>query len=128
PREYGQFPTRDQYLTYLRRYAGDRRVGVETGVHVTRIRRDGPGWVLATTAGERRTHHVVVATGLFGEPNLPGWAAADGFAGEVLHSSAYRTAADFAGRSVVVVGAGTSGMEIAHQLATGGAREVRLAV
>jgi len=51
-----------------------------------------------------------------------------GFKGEILHSSAYRDAAYFAGRTVVVVGACTSGMEIAYQLAIGGADKVRLAV
>ncbi|AGF72963.1 flavin-containing monooxygenase [Corynebacterium halotolerans] len=128
PREYGQFPTREQYLTYLQRYAADHRIPVETGVEVTGVRRIREGWALTTSAGERRARHVVIATGLFNRPRIPGWAREPGFDGEVLHSSAYRDAADFAGRSVVVVGAGSSGMEIAHQLATGGARAVRLAV
>ncbi|MGP6173238.1 flavin-containing monooxygenase [Corynebacterium sp. A21] len=128
PREYGQFPTRDQYLAYLHRYAADRRIPVETGIEVTGISRTETGWVLATSAGERRARHVVVATGLFNRPRIPGWATEPGFRGEVLHSSAYQGPTDFTGRSVLVVGAGSSGMEIAHQLAKGGAAKVRLAV
>ena len=128
PREYGQFPTRDQYVAYLQRYAADRGVTVETGVEVLRIRPDEGGWCVSTSAGERHAEHVVVATGALNRPRLPAWATGSSFGGEVLHSSAYRSPAPFADRAVVVAGAGTSGMEIAHQLATGGARRVLLAV
>lgn len=128
PRQFGQFPTRDQYLGYLQRYAAARGVTVETGVEVTGIRRDEGIWSLATATGERRGRHVIVATGVFNRPHRPGWAEDHSFDGEVLHSSAYRGPAEFADSTVVVVGAGSSGMEIAYQLATGGARKVLLAV
>ncbi|PLC11307.1 pyridine nucleotide-disulfide oxidoreductase [Kocuria flava] len=129
PREYGQFPTRDQYVAYLQRYAADHGVPVETGVEVTRIRPDDDGgWRVSTSAGDRRARHVVVATGALNRPKLPSWAVGSTFRGEVLHSSAYRSPAPFAGRTVVVAGAGTSGMEIAHQLVAGGAARVLLAV
>lgn len=128
PRAYGQFPTRDQYIAYLQRYAADRGLTVETGAEVRRIRPDSGGWCVSTSAGERHAEHVVVATGALNRPKLPAWATENAFDGEVLHSSAYRNPAPFAGRTVVVAGAGTSGMEIAHQLAAGGARRVLLAV
>ncbi|MEX5270879.1 flavin-containing monooxygenase [Kocuria sabuli] len=128
PREYGQFPTRDQYIGYLQHYAADRGLPVETGVEVTRIRPDDGGWCVSTSAGERHAEHVVVATGALNRPKLPAWATGDSFSGEVVHSSAYRNPAPFAGRTVVVAGAATSGMEIAHQLAAGGARRILLAV
>ncbi|WP_298585282.1 NAD(P)/FAD-dependent oxidoreductase [uncultured Kocuria sp.] len=128
PREYGQFPTRDQYIAYLQRYAAGRGLAVETGVEVCGIRPDSGGWCVRTSAGERHAEHVVVATGALNRPKLPAWAAEDAFDGEVLHASAYRNPAPFAGRTVLVAGAGTSGMEIAHQLAAGGARRVLLAV
>ena len=128
PREYGQFPTRDQYIAYLQRYAADRGLAVETGVEGLRIRPDSGGWCVSTSAGEQHAEHVVVATGALNRPKLPAWATGDAFDGEVLHSSAYRNPAPFAGRTVLVAGAGTSGMEIAHQLAAGGARRVLLAV
>ncbi|ALU39064.1 pyridine nucleotide-disulfide oxidoreductase [Kocuria flava] len=129
PRAYGQFPTRDQYVAYLQRYAADHGVPVETGVEVARVRPDDDGgWRVSTSAGDRPARHVVVATGALNRPKLPSWAVGSTFRGEVLHSSAYRSPAPFAGRTVVVAGAGTSGMEIAHQLVAGGAARVLLAV
>jgi cation diffusion facilitator CzcD-associated flavoprotein CzcO len=50
------------------------------------------------------------------------------FAGELLHSAAYRTPAPYRGRRVLVVGAGNSGAEIAVDLAEAGAAGVLLSV
>ena len=47
---------------------------------------------------------------------------------ELLHSSVYRKPGPYQGKNVLVVGGGSSGMEIAHDLATGGAAKVWLAV
>lgn len=126
PRAFGQFPTRDQYVGYLRAYAADRRVLVETGVRVRAVRPDGRGWVVEDGAGVRRAEHVVVATGAFNVPVVPAWS--DAFHGEVVHAARYRSADRFVGRRVVVVGAGSTGMEIADQLARAGAAAVHLAV
>ena len=46
----------------------------------------------------------------------------------MLHSSEYRNPGPYQGKKVLVVGSGSSGMEIAHDLATGGAAKVWLAV
>jgi hypothetical protein len=51
-----------------------------------------------------------------------------GFTGELLHSSQYRNPTPYAGKGVLVVGCGSSGMEIAHDLATGGAAKVWMSV
>jgi cation diffusion facilitator CzcD-associated flavoprotein CzcO len=126
PRSFGQFPTRDQYVSYLQRYAADRDVVVETGVDVQTIRRDGDAWVVETDQGPRRAEHVVVATGVYREPVVPPWPGT--FDGELLHAAQYRSPAPFVGRRVVVVGAGSTGMEIAHEVARAGAAEVHLAV
>ncbi|MFC8921872.1 flavin-containing monooxygenase [Cellulosimicrobium sp. NPDC057127] len=126
PRAFGQFPTRDQYVSYLQRYAAERGVVVETGVDVRTIRRDGGSWAVDTADGSRRADHVVVATGIYREPVVPSWPGT--FDGELLHAARYRDPYPFVGRRVVVVGAGSTGLEIAHELARAGAAEVHLAV
>ena len=46
----------------------------------------------------------------------------------MLHSADYKNPDPYRGKRVLVVGPGNSGMEIAHDLAEGGASEVRLSV
>lgn len=126
PRGYGQFPTRDQYVAYLRDYARARGVVVEAGVEVRAIRPAEGGWVVDTDAGARLASDVVVATGIFRTPVLPSWPGR--FDGDVVHAADYREPAPYRGRRVVVAGAGSTGMELAAELARAGAREVHLAV
>ncbi|KUI45757.1 pyridine nucleotide-disulfide oxidoreductase [Mycobacterium sp. GA-1199] len=129
PRRFGQFPTRDQYVDYLQTYAGRHHVAVELGVDVQRLDPlPEEGWKVATNGGPRRTRHVVVATGIFNQPALPHWAADNGFVGRVVHTAEYRNADPFAGQRVLVAGAGSSGLEIAHDLSRSGCPEVLLAV
>jgi len=75
-----------------------------------------------------RAKTVVVATGYNGAPHLPAWPGRDGFTGELIHSSTYLNPAPYRGRDVLVVGAGNSGAEIAHDLADGGVSRSRLSV
>ena len=58
----------------------------------------------------------------------PGLAGPREFEGELIHSRDYRNAAPYAGKRVLVVGPGCTGMEIAYDLAEGGAEKVWLAV
>ncbi|MGV0794412.1 flavin-containing monooxygenase [Mycolicibacterium sp. XJ1819] len=128
PRDFGQFPTRDQYVGYLRTYAASHRVPVRLGVEVSRIEPapDG-GWAVVTNHGTLISGHVVVATGVFNRPTLPPWADGHDFGGRLLHAAHYRNASAFAGDRVLVVGAGSTGLEIAHELSRSGA-SVRLSV
>ena len=59
-------------------------------------------------------------------PFIPDWPGAG--AVEIVHSAAYRNAAPYGGRRMLVVGTGNSGAEIAVDLAEGGATEVLLSV
>lgn len=126
PRGFGKWPSRDRVIDYLHRYAGRLGVAVRTGVTVERIDRDHDGWNLLTAEGPIKAERVVVATGYCNSPYIPNWPGA--FAGEIVHSSDYRNPGPFAGRRVLVVGAGNSGAEIAADLAEGSAAEVFLAV
>jgi cation diffusion facilitator CzcD-associated flavoprotein CzcO len=128
PGEFGQFPTRDQYVAYLREYARRSDVRVETGVEWTGLVPGDGGWQVRTGRGDRLVRHVVVATGIFNRPRLPDWPGRADFSGTLLHAADYRNPEPFLGQDVLVVGAGSTGLEVAHGLATGGAGRVRLSV
>ncbi|BBY44280.1 flavin-containing monooxygenase [Mycolicibacterium celeriflavum] len=129
PHNFGQFPTRDQYVDYLQTYAACREVRVRLGVEVNRLdpAPDG-GWDVVTNRGVQRVRQVVVATGIFNRPALPDWAEGHDFTGRVVHAAQYRNASAFAGQRVLVAGAGSTGLEIAYELSRSGCPEVSLAV
>lgn len=122
------FPSRDQVIEHLERHAGEDGMALRLGTGVERVERDDGCWTVHTDAGELRAPQVIVATGLDRAPVIPEWPGRETFRGELLHSAEYRNPGPFEGRSVLVVGPGCSGMEIAHELAQGGAAKVRLAV
>jgi putative flavoprotein involved in K+ transport len=128
PRGYGRWVARDDLVRYLTRYAEHHGIEPRFGTEVRRLDRDGDGWVADSDGGKLRARQVVFATGYNGAPVMPAWPGADGFSGELLHSSAYTNPERFRGRDVLVVGPGNTGAEIAADLAQGGAGRVRLAV
>ncbi|KAF8684858.1 hypothetical protein HU200_044140 [Digitaria exilis] len=64
---------------------------------------------------------LVVASGENSAENIPVIPGLRGFAGDVIHSSRYKSGATYSGKNVLVVGCGNSGMEIAYDLASHGA-------
>ncbi|HEX2103214.1 MAG TPA: NAD(P)/FAD-dependent oxidoreductase [Solirubrobacteraceae bacterium] len=124
----GIFPSRDEMVRHLDGYAERHQVDVRLRTQVERVDRDGEGWLVRTTAGDFSAAHVIVATGYAHSGHIPDWPGRDRFAGSVVHAADYRNPGPYRGADVLVVGAGCSGMEIAYDLATGGASRVRLAV
>lgn len=128
PKGTAVFPTRDQVVAHLDRHAHEDGIELLLDTRVTRIDADPGGWVLATTTGDIAARQVVVATGYEHTPHIPDWPGMSTFTGETLHSSSYRNPAPYVGKRVLVVGAGSSAMEIVHDVATGGAAQAWLAV
>ena len=122
------FPTRDQVVEHLDHHAREDGIELRLNTELCRIDRRTDGWWLRTTSGNIGCRHVVVATGYEHTPHIPLWPGLDGFTGQLLHSSAYRNAAPYRGKRVLVVGAGSSGMEIVDELTAGGAKQAWLAV
>jgi cation diffusion facilitator CzcD-associated flavoprotein CzcO len=60
---------------------------------------------------------VVVATGPDAEPVMPAWPGVAGFPGPLIHSGQFRSTAEMAGRDVLVVGPGNSGVDLLNHLA-----------
>ena len=126
PRSYPRYPSREQFVEYLDDYARAFELAPEVGREVQRITRGGGNtWEVVTNAGVYRARCVVVATGYNRLPNLPRWPGQETFPGRMIHSREYKNAKAFAGASVLVVGFGNSGAEIALDLAE---HDVRCAV
>ena len=124
PPRAGTWVARDDYIAYLEDYARRQAIPIRFHTRVERIDRDGRGWRLQTSGGERQAPAVVVATGYNRSPLVPDWPGRESFSGELIHSSAYRNAEPYRGQDVLVVGSGNSGAEIAADLVEGGAGQV----
>lgn len=117
PAAAGSFPTKDEMADYLAAYAERFDLPIRGAVRVERLERTPEGYGVVTTAGVVTADRVVLATGTHPSPRTPS------FAGELdpttrqLHTSAYRSPAEVAPGDVLVVGAGTSGIQIALDLA-----------
>ena len=107
-------------------HAREDGIELRLGTRVEAIDRENGAWAVRTAVGEIGAAQVVVATGYEGRPFIPDWEGREGFGGRVLHASEYRNPVPFRGQAVLVAGTGCSGMEIAQDLAGGGAAEVWL--
>jgi putative flavoprotein involved in K+ transport len=120
----GKETVADYFVTYAEKFGGPIRCGVE----VKSVKRNPgrPGFHVETTKGDLEARYVVAATGAFQHPAIP--AMVPDNAGVVqMHSTAYRNPAQLPSGAVLVVGAGSSGAQIADELMRSG-RQVYLSV
>ncbi len=112
------------FVAHLEAYARSFAAPVAEGVEVERVAREGDGFRVDTTSGPWRARSLVIATGDAADPHVP-LAVPSGLLS--LHSSEYRRPPQVPEGRVIVVGAGTSGQQLALELQQAG-RDVVLAV
>lgn len=119
-KDVAEYPSHREMKAYFRDFAdhyGIRahyRFNTEV-TNATPLGGDGEGWRVAwrDAEGEHQAVYagVMIANGTLSEPNMPVFPGH--FDGELIHSSAYRSASQFDGKRVLIVGAGNSGCDIA---------------
>ncbi len=122
------FVSKDRMADYFEDYARKHDAPIRCGVAVTSVERlEGrSGFRVETSQGRIDAGNVVVATGPFQNPSIPPVVPRN--TGVVqLHSSQYRNPAQLVPGAVMVVGAGSSGVQIADELARAG-RQVFLSI
>lgn len=122
------FAGKEEVADYFVAYAGKIGAPIRSGVEVRSVTRiEGrTGFRAETSEGVIEADHVVAATGPFQKPVVP--AIVPETAGIVqMHSTAYRNPGQLPDGAVLVVGAGSSGAQIADELMRAG-RKVYLSV
>ena len=117
------FASKEQVADYFVAYAEKIAAPVRCGVEVTSVRRNAgrAGFRVQTTDGSVEARYVVAATGPFQRPVIPPVVGDD--AGLLqMHSSGYRNPDQLPDGAVLVVGAGSSGVQIADELLRSGRR------
>ncbi|HBO4965459.1 flavin-containing monooxygenase [Pseudomonas aeruginosa] len=122
------FPGKDQVAAYFEAYAKKFDAPIRTGVEVRKVVRNvgRPGFTVETSAGTIEANRVVAATGPFQRPVIPPIAPRDERIRQI-HSAHYYNPQQLPEGAVLVVGAGSSGVQIADELQRAG-RQVYLSV
>ncbi len=117
------FPSKDEVADYFEAYAKQIEAPVRCGVEVREVRHnvDRLGYRVDTSEGTIDARSVVAATGPFQRPVIPPVVPDDAEVMQ-LHSMSYRNPQQLPDGAVLVVGAGSSGVQIADELLRSGRR------
>jgi thioredoxin reductase len=111
-------PAAEVVPAYFAEYERAFDLRVRRPAHVTAVRDRAPELVVETDAGAWTTRALINATGTWTHPFLPRYPGQETFRGRQLHTTDYRGPEEFAGLRVVVVGGGTSAVQLLMEIAT----------
>jgi putative flavoprotein involved in K+ transport len=116
PGDPAGYPTGEEVVEYLDKYAAAFKLPVELGSEVRSVTANDGTFVVELDERRIEADQVVVATGPFDVPRVP--AIAHRLAPEVfqIHSTGYRKPADLPQGRALVVGGGNTGFQIAKEL------------
>lgn len=115
------FAPRDRIVSYFETFAKQNASPIRCGVEVTSLRKTAHGFTAETPQGVIEAARVVVATGPFQRPLIPTVVPVEAGITQ-MHSNAYRNPGQLPEGAVLVVGAGSSGAQIADELQRAGKR------
>jgi cation diffusion facilitator CzcD-associated flavoprotein CzcO len=118
--EFAGQPETERYLNYVADKFGLRRhIRLDSRV-TSAVWDEGPAaWTVGTADGfEVRSRYLIAATGVLSVPQFPDVPGREDFAGEAYHTGRWpQDPVDFTGKRVAVVGTGSSGVQIAPEIA-----------
>lgn len=117
PGDPDRYPSRDEVIAYLERYAEQLDVEIRTRARVESVEQEGHGFLVHTAGGGSvRAAGLVAASGSFSNPYTPCVKGCEAFTGELMHVARYRRPGPFQGKRVVIVGGGNSAVQIGYEL------------
>jgi putative flavoprotein involved in K+ transport len=111
------YPSRDEIADYLESYAAHFKLPVQLGSGIERLEREGERFHATTSDGSILTARaVVLASGAFQQPSVPAISAKLGDDVTQLTPESYRNPGQTPAGTVLVVGDGATGRQIAREL------------
>lgn len=133
PKSFPVFIPKDMLANWFELYAEAMELNVWTETELTEGRWDAAAqcWDVTLTRADgserrMRPRHIVMANGVSSIPIMPDLPGLASFRGAVRHSGAVGSGLDWVGKRALVLGTGTSGHDVAQDLAVSGAAEVTL--
>ena len=122
------FASKERVADYFVTYAEKFNAPIRTGIEVKKVTRNAAraGFTIETSEGTYEANRIVAATGPFQRPVIPPIAPTTTDIHQI-HSADYRNPAQLPDGAVLVVGAGSSGVQIADELQRAG-KQVYLSV
>jgi thioredoxin reductase len=109
----------DAVPAYFAEYERRFDLPVHRPVRVRTVRRiEDDRFLVETDSGDWTARAIVTATGTWTRPFVPRYPGQELFRGRQLHTVDYRSAEEFAGRHVVVVGGGASATQLLAEIST----------
>ncbi len=126
--DYDAFIPKELIADYFVEYVAQIKAPVRCGVTVKQVERmpNGGGFHVKSSEGDFEARHIIAATGAFQHPAIPPLVPADAPVHQI-HSNDYRNPDQLPEGGVLVIGAGSSGAQIAEELMDAG-RKVYLSV
>jgi putative flavoprotein involved in K+ transport len=124
------FATKQELLDYFDRYLEETDPPLRVRSNVTRARQTGAGiWEIATDDGSlMKARNVAICTGAMAAPRIPSLATDISAGVPQMHSSEYRNPRQLRTPEVLIVGSGSSGVQICKELCRSGRfRRIHLA-
>jgi putative flavoprotein involved in K+ transport len=119
------FMVKEQILDYLEAFQNKVNPPIRENVEVLALDKEGAAFKVTTAEGAYFTDSVFLATSLYGTPSVPHFASEIPQSILQVHTADYRSPNALPDGSVVVVGSGQSGAQIAEDLHLAG-RKVHL--
>lgn len=117
PAQGDNFPTKDEMADYLESYAKHFYLPVQTGVRVRRLSKEAERFVIEADSLRFEAQNVVVAMANYQAPRFPVFAKDLDPSIRQLHAHSYQDPSQLQKGSVLVVGVGNSGADIALEAA-----------
>ncbi|KAF5186359.1 Flavin-containing monooxygenase [Thalictrum thalictroides] len=118
PENFPKYPSKHQFITYMESYAKKFSIEPRFGqaVETAEFDVECEVWKVRTKDTVYMSRWLIVATGENAEAVIPEISGMEKFHGPVIHTSVYKSGADFKNQKVLVIGCGNSGMEVSLDL------------
>ena len=111
------FASKEMVVKYFEKFAKKIKIPINLNVNVEKVEKQSSNhkYLVTTSEGLYEADNIIVATGAFQEPIIPNIIPSNSKVNKI-HSQAYKNPEQFSDGSILVIGSGSSGSQIAEEL------------
>ena len=113
--KFNQYMYHKEYLEYLNQF-DDENIEYNSDVTSIYYEKDTELWVVCVNGKTHSFKHVVICSGYYSEPKCPDFIASPSMKISCIHSSKYKKPTSYENKNVLIIGAGSSSLQIAEDI------------